>query len=84
MLLNVASGVPEVGDNLRRELDMWDTTWYAPSNNDLTDQEIKAKAEEIARNKAEWLKKAKKKKWTDEMEKELIEEYKKKLGERVQ
>lgn len=33
--------------------------------------------------KATWLKNAKKKKWNDEMEKELIEEYKSKLSSRV-
>jgi len=33
--------------------------------------------------KAEWLKKAKKKKWNEELEKELVDEYRGKLGERV-
>lgn len=33
--------------------------------------------------KAEWLKKAKKKKWNEELEKELVEDYRNKLMERV-
>ena len=60
---------------------MWDVVWREPT--DLTPEEIKARADQLTKDKAEWLKKAKKKKWTDEMEKELVEDYKRKLNERV-
>ena len=37
----------------------------------------------MAKIKADWLKKAKKKKWTDDDEKNLITEYKNKLSAKV-
>lgn len=82
-MLEVAMGVPEVSDSLRKELEIWDLNWFQPSDIEPTEQETKIKAESLLKEKAEWLKRAKKKKWNDEMEKELIEEYKKKLMERV-
>ena len=29
----MASSVPEISDNLRKELDMWDIVWMCPVNN---------------------------------------------------
>lgn len=60
---------------------MWEYTFHEPE--DLTPEKAKAKLEEFTKMKANWLKNAKKKKWNDEMEKELIEEYKTKLGAKV-
>ena len=33
--------------------------------------------------KANWLKNAKKKKWNEELEKEMIDDYRNKLGEKI-
>lgn len=83
MLSKVAFSIPEISENLRKELDMWDTVWKEPTEMNTTPEELKLKADELARNKNEWLKRAKKKKWNDEMEKELSDDYRKKLTERV-
>ena len=37
MMLEVAMGVPEVSDNLRKELEMWDVNWFQPSDIDPTE-----------------------------------------------
>lgn len=76
ILTDVALSIPEMADGLRKELEMWDVTWRE-------DEDPKVKADELQKTKAEWLKKAKKKKWNDDMERELVEEYRRKLTERV-
>jgi hypothetical protein len=83
LVVSVAATVPETSDTLRRELEMWEVAWMAPQEATF-EVDVKVKADELTKNKAEWLKKAKKKKWNDEMEKELIEEYRRRFGEKVQ
>lgn len=51
---------------------MWDSTWRE-------DEDPVKKAEDLVKVKAEWLKKAKKKKWNEELEKELVDDYRNKL-----
>jgi hypothetical protein len=83
MIMDVAYEVPTLAETVRKEIDMWEYTFKVPSDNDPTPEEIKAKNDELTKIKAEWLKKAKKKKWTDDNERELIEDYRKKLSDRV-
>lgn len=83
MLNKVALSIPETSENLRKELDMWDIIWKEPTNIDPTVEELKFKADELAKSKAEWLKRAKKKKWNEEMEKELYDGYRKRLTDSV-
>lgn len=49
-------------DTARKELDMWEVPFREPLITD-TPEEEKARKEEIEKIKAEWVKKAKKKKW---------------------
>jgi hypothetical protein len=44
---------------------------------------LKARKEEIDKVKAEWLKKAKKKKWGEEEDREMVNEFKKKVQART-
>jgi len=44
---------------------------------------LKARKEEVDKIKAEWVKKAKKKKWGEDDEKEMINEFKKKVQEKT-
>ncbi|CAD8058113.1 unnamed protein product [Paramecium primaurelia] len=81
LLGDVANQVPQLSEDMRKELQMWEYTFHEPE--DLTPEKAKAKLDEFNKMKANWLKNAKKKKWNDDMEKELIEEYKNKLGIKV-
>lgn len=62
---------------------MWEYVFKVPGEQDPTPEELKIRQDEFTKMKAEWLKKAKKKKWNEELEKELIEDYRKRLQERV-
>lgn len=57
----------ESAASVRKELDMWEMTFREPLTTDTPD-DLKARKEEIDKIKAEWLKKAKKKKWGEEEE----------------
>lgn len=57
---------------------MWEVVWREPQETD-GEPEKKAKDDEIAKIKAEWLKKAKKKKWGEEDEKNLVADYRKRV-----
>lgn len=83
MILDTVYEVPALSEAVRKELDMWEYNFKVPSEQDPTPEEIKQKNDEINKIKAEWLKRTKKKKWTEENEKEMIEDYKKKFSERV-
>ena len=58
-------------DEARKELDMWEVPFREPLESD-TEEELKARKDEVDKIKAEWLKRAKKKKWGEEDEKEMI------------
>lgn len=65
-------------DAARKELDMWEVAFREPSEHD-TPEELKQRKEEVDKIKAEWVKKAKKKKWGPEEEAEIVNEFKKKV-----
>jgi len=80
LLEDVLYNIPAIADKTRLDEAIWDAV-YIPY---LEDQEKKKKLlDDEAKIKAEWLKQAKKKKWTDEDEKALLEGYKKKLSESI-
>lgn len=63
---------------------MWEsTTKVAPREREPTEEEKKKEADDLAKLKADWLKKTKKKKWTEDDEKQLIEKYRTTTIERV-
>ena len=55
-------------DAVRKELDMWEVPFREPLETD-TEEELKARKEEVDKIKAEWVRKPKKKKWGEEEEK---------------
>ena len=69
-------------DAARKELDMWEVPFREPLQTD-TEDDLKARKEEVDKIKAEWVKKAKKKKWGEEDEKEMVNEFKKKVQEKT-
>ncbi len=69
-------------DAARKELDMWEVPFREPLEAD-SPEDLKARKEEIDKIKAEWVKKAKKKKWGEEEEKEMVNEFKKKAQART-
>ena len=52
----------DFADAVRKEMDMWEIPFREPLETD-TEEELKARKEEVDKVKAEWVKKAKKKKW---------------------
>ena len=58
----------DLGDAVRKEMDMWEIPFREPLESD-TEEELKLRKEEVEKIKAEWVKKAKKKKWGEEEEK---------------
>lgn len=63
---------------------MWEYIFRPPSDEkDFTEAELKQFEDEKAKIKAEWMKKTKKKKWTDEEEKKMIEDYRASLFGKV-
>lgn len=62
MSLSIAG---EFNDTARKELEMWEVPWREPQDTD-GEAEKKARDDEVAKIKAEWLKKAKKKKWGED------------------
>lgn len=72
----------EFNDTARKELDMWEVPWREPQDADA-EPEKKARDDELAKIKAEWLKKAKKKKWGEEDEKNMLADYRKRVEERA-
>ncbi|CAK77947.1 unnamed protein product (macronuclear) [Paramecium tetraurelia] len=82
LLGDVANQVPQLSEDMRKELQMWEYTFHEPE--DLTPEKAKAKLDEFNKNESKLVEECpKKKKWNDDMEKELIEEYKTKLGAKV-
>lgn len=69
-------------DEVRREMDMWEIPFREPLETD-TEEDEKVRKEEVEKIKAEWLKRAKKKKWGEEEEKEMINQYKSKVQAKV-
>lgn len=65
-------------DAARKELEMWEVPFREPTLND-TPEELKLRKEEVDKIKAQWVKKAKKKKWGAEEEAEMVNEFKKKV-----
>lgn len=55
----------EYVDSARKDLDMWEIPFREPLETD-TPEDLKARKEEVDKIKAEWVKKAKKKKWGEE------------------
>ncbi len=56
---------------------MWQTTFRQPTDND--EEDLKIKKDQMDKVKAEWLKRTKKKKWGEEEDKQMMEEYRVKL-----
>ena len=61
---------------------MWEVPFREPLESD-TEEELKARKDEVDKIKAEWLKRAKKKKWGEEDEKEMISWFKKKAVAKI-
>lgn len=61
---------------------MWEVAFREPTEHD-TPEELKLRKEEVDKTKAEWVKKAKKKKWGPEEEAEMVNEFKKKVQART-
>lgn len=57
---------------------MWEVPFREPLQHDTPD-DLKLRKEEVDKIKAEWLKKAKKKKWGAQEQAEMIKEFKKKV-----
>lgn len=63
---------------------MWDYVFRPPLNErDFTEQEIKIFEDEKQKIKAEWIKKSKKKKWTEEDDKKMIDDYRNALSNKI-
>ena len=56
---------------------MWQTTFRQPTDND--EEDLKIKKDQMDKVKAEWLKRTKKKKWGEEEDKQMMEDYRVKL-----
>ncbi|KAL4481803.1 hypothetical protein ABPG74_007892 [Tetrahymena malaccensis] len=80
----LACNVPAVSDKVKEEMGMWEYVFRPPlQERDFTEQELKQFEDEKAKIKADWMKKAKKKKWTDDDEKKMIEDYRNQLSTRI-
>lgn len=80
----LVEAIPAVADQTRKDLEMWEWTGrLAPREREPTEEEKKKENDDLARIKAEWLKKAKKKKWTEDDEKQLVEKYRQTTIDRV-
>lgn len=61
---------------------MWQVPFRQPLDTD-TEDDLKARKQEVEKIKAEWLKRTKKKKWGEEEEKLMVEDFKNKVRAKV-
>ncbi|EGR28464.1 mycbp associated protein, putative, partial [Ichthyophthirius multifiliis] len=68
---NIINNIAVFSDKSREELQMWDFIFRIPQENQsfFSEDELKKHEEENQKLKQDWMKKTKKKKWTDEDEK---------------
>lgn len=62
---------------------MWEQVFTTPLDRDLTEEEKKQKEDELQKVKGEWIKRTKKKKWTDDDNNQMVEKYKTTLKEKT-
>ena len=82
-VVSIVENLPIISDTVRKEIDMWDNTFISPGDKPISEEELRVREEELNKVKAEWLKKAKKKKWEKEDEKNLIAQYSATVNERM-
>lgn len=76
-LTTIAFNLPATVEKVREDIGMWETSSFRPPSNerDFTEAEFKAMEDDKAKVKAEWMKRTKKKKWSDDEEKKMYEDY---------
>lgn len=73
-----------MSDKIKEEIGMWDYVFRPPLNErDFTDQEMKLFEDEKTKIKTEWIKKTKKKKWVEEDDKKMIDDYRNALSNKI-
>lgn len=71
-------------EKVREDIGMWESVFRPPSDEkDLSEAEIKAIEDEKNKIKAEWVKRKKVKKWAEEEDKKMAEDYRVAIDKRV-